>query len=169
MVINKKIPAFLNDKQINQILDMVEFDKNTCEFSFNVNKLKKNGLIYAAIDDNNLNCEDGEISKLVNLTKDNILYFLCLDIESLKKQGIMNNSSLYLFDNTEQDWENILSPFNEYTLWTSAIFDIDFNIFIIKPWSVGYNFLISGKEDIIRKICSGKDWLINDKYPIYPV
>ena len=62
----------------------------------------------------------------------------------------------------------ILSPCEEYTLWDSLLFNID-NLIIIKPWSAGYNTLITGEESVVRTICQDDHWLFNKKYPIYPL
>lgn len=169
MVINKRISTYFNDNQQNQISKFIEVNKDTFEYSFNLDELNKKKWVYAAIDDNNFNSEKNEIAKIVNLTKDKVQQFACLNLELLKTDALSENSFFYLFDNTEKDWNEILSPFNEYTLWDSAIFDINFNIFIIKPWSVGYNLLIAGKEEVIKDICSAEEWLINNKYPIFPI
>ena len=155
MITNKKIAAYFDDFQQKQMLSFFKINKKTLEFSFDLEKLNEKGWIYAAIDDNNFNKEQGEINKIINSTKENVSQFICLSLESLWT----NNSLEHTY----------LSPFNEYTLWNSAIFDINFNIFIIKPWSVGYNLLIAGEERIIKSICHGDGWLINQKYPIFPV
>ncbi len=169
MITNKKIAAYFDDFQQKQMLSFFKINKKTLEFSFDLEKLNEKGWIYAAIDDNNFNKEQGEINKIINSTKENVSQFICLSLESLWTNNSLENTYFYLFDNTEKDWNEILSPFNEYTLWNSAIFDINFNIFIIKPWSVGYNLLIAGEERIIKSICHGDGWLINQKYPIFPV
>ena len=133
MITNKKIAAYFDDFQQKQMLSFFKINKKTLEFSFDLEKLNEKGWIYAAIDDNNFNKEQGEINKIINSTKENVSQFICLSLESLWTNNSLENTYFYLFDNTEKDWNEILSPFNEYTLWNSAIFDINFNIFIIKP------------------------------------
>lgn len=166
MVINKAISDYFDCYKQQHILSLLEIDRETLEFSFNLFKLKENNWIYAAIDDNNFN---QEINKITNLKKEGIKQFVCFDLEQLLINKSLKDSHFYLFDNMEQDWHRILSPFEEYTLWNSAILDINLNLFIIKPWSVGYNLLVAGKEVLVRNICDGDGWLINQKYPIFPV
>lgn len=165
MVINKLFNDYFDFSKQQYILSFLEIDRNTLEFSFNLSKLKENNWIYAAIDDNNFH---QEINEIISLKREGIKQFVCFNLEQLLINDSLENSHFYLFDNTEQDWNKILSPFEEYTLWSSAILDINFNLFIIKPWSVGYNLLVAGKEILVRNICDGDGWLTNKKYPIFP-
>lgn len=111
-----------------------------------------------------------EIKKIVESTKYFVEKFICVNTEPLLMNNSLDNLNSYLFLNNEKDWQEILSPFNEYTLWNSVIFDINMNIFIIKPWSVGYNLMVAGDLKIVTRICnSNNGWLINKKYPICPI
>lgn len=153
--------------QQENMLSFLEINKDDLEISFNMEEIKKKKWIFAARDDNSFDIE--EIDKIVELTKYFIDSFICVKTEPLFLNNSKNLDS-YLFENNEQDWSEILSPTNEYTLWNSAIFDINMNIFIIKPWSVGYNIMVAGNPELITKICNNEDgWLINEKYPICPV
>jgi len=93
--------------------------------------------------------------------------FFCLNLDRLFNISPYEIIA-YKFDNNLEDWKTILSPDEEYTLWSSLLFNMD-NLLIIKPWSSGYNLLISGEENIVRNICTDNYWLFNKKYPIYPL
>ncbi|WP_165091141.1 hypothetical protein [Neisseria yangbaofengii] len=94
--------------------------------------------IYGAVNDNNFN--NIEILNIVKNTN-HIRKFICLNIKSILGFSIESRRDTYIFDNVEDDWKEILSGLNEYTLWDSIIFDESLNIFIIKPWSISYSIL----------------------------
>ena len=154
----------INDDICKEVIrNYLQFDKKTLEFSFNEESLIRNGWIYAAVDGSFL--EEDEVSRIISLSKKS--QFFCLNLDRL-----FNISPyeiiVYKFDNNLEDWKTILSPDEEYTLWSSLLFNMD-NLFIIKPWSSGYNLLFAGEENIVRNICTDNYWLFNKKYPIYPL
>lgn len=168
MVINKKLNDFMSLTNIENMLSFLMINKDDLEIFFNLEKLKEKKWIFVARDDNNFDID--EIKKIVESTQDLIENFICVKTEPLFINQSLKNLDSYLFENTEKDWCEILSWFNEYTLWNSVIFDINMNIFIIKPWSAGYNLMVAGEPQLITKICKRNNgWLINRKYPICPV
>lgn len=165
MEINKLNQEFIS-KYYEKILELIIFNPITLEVSFNNKMLLKKKWIYGAINDNNFNTE--EIENIIKNTK-HVKKFICLNLRSILNFDIKKIGNAYIFSNKKDDWHEILSALNEYTLWESAIFAQDLSIFIIKPWSTGYNLLLAGEENIVKSICNDTEWLINDKYPIIPL
>ena len=162
------------DKDIwDSILNLIIFDRKTLEFSFNQKELDLRRWFFCAIDDANFNIDsddsNNEVVKLISLTKE-IKTFFCLSLDFLKEnRNISSKDDFYIFENKLTDWLDILSSENEFTLWETLIFHpYGMGLFIIKPWSVGYNLLIAGKPHIIENFSTASNWLLNKKYPICP-
>ena len=160
------------------LLNFLTFTKSTGEFSFNEKWLSENKMTYVAIDDNTI--EDYEVNFIIKNTS-HLKTFYCIDltwthnffyiendIEKARKE--LFSGTVYSFLNYEQEWEKILSGFNDYCLYEVAIINYpNPEIFIIKPWSIGYNTMIATAKDWIKEINNICVWKINDKYPINPV
>lgn len=174
MAINRIDIEKLHNDVLNNILDLVLFDNKTLEFYFNQNELNSRGWFFCAIDDANFNIDDdkNEVIQLIHLTKE-MENFICLPLNFLKEsRNLSKRDELYIFDNKLSDWLEILSFQNEFTLWETLIFNpYKDGLYIIKPWSVGYNLLVAGPAEIIQKFYNNfsNNWLINEKYPIYPI
>ena len=110
-----------------KIIRFLQFDRKTLEYFFNEKEIIKNRWIYAAIDGSFL--EEDEINRIISLPKVN--NFFCLNLDGLFNES-SNKLTIYRFNNQVEDWMEILSPCEEYTLWDSLLFNID-NLIIIKP------------------------------------
>ncbi|WP_037587874.1 hypothetical protein [Stenoxybacter acetivorans] len=167
MVISNRFSNIFEESAQKMILDLFIFNRETTEFSFNENELKKRNWDYAALNSTTFDQEYGDFERLIQSTFFNKKYY-CLSLDQIKYDNYnFENSIVHIFDNIPEDWSEILLAFNEFTLWESVIFNTPpFNLFIIIPWSIGYNLLVGGESKLIRNICSG--WLINEKYPISP-
>ena len=160
------------------ILDFITYTQSTGEFSFNEKWLNDNKMTYVAIDDNTI--ENYEVDFIIKNTSHAEKYY-CIDLNSShsyfqlkddieKAREELFGATVYSFLNYEKEWEEILSGFNNYCLYEVAIINYpNPELFIIKPWSVGYNTMIATAHDWIKEINNISVWKINDKYPIYPV
>ncbi|MBH5329081.1 hypothetical protein H9Q10_05290 [Eikenella sp. S3360] len=164
MIITNNFLSLYREQDGHELKGYLKFDEATLEHDFNTAALTQKGWIYAAIDDSML--EDGEIQEITELIE--IKHLFCLDLDQLFKPNNAFDFPVHTFRNCQEDWEEILSPSQEYTLWNSLLFDGS-QLMIIKPWSAGYNLLIAGKEQTLRQICRSSNWLFNQKYPIFPL
>ena len=110
-----------------KIIRFLQFDRKTLEYFFNEKEIIKNRWIYAAIDGSFL--EEDEINRIISLPKVN--NFFCLNLDGLFNES-SNKLTIYRFNNQVEDWMELLTPCEEYTLWDSLLFNID-NLIIIKP------------------------------------
>lgn len=168
MVINKTFTTVFSQKEYQEIISYIKFDSNTQEYCLNSSAVYQNNWEFAAIDDNTIDIETGELDRLLTYTIDSKLFY-CINIKDILEIEDLNKLNIFEFNNIKSDWLEILSPYNEYTLWECVLFDKDFTIFIIKPWSAGYNTLICTDIIKLRNICTDAGWIFNDKYPITPM
>jgi hypothetical protein len=125
--------SILKELKVHEVVDkekiirFLQFDRKTLEYFFNEKEIIKNRWIYAAIDGSFL--EEDEINRIISLPKVN--NFFCLNLDGLFNES-SNKLTIYRFNNQVEDWMEILSPCEEYTLWDSLLFNID-NLIIIKP------------------------------------
>ncbi|WP_037587876.1 hypothetical protein [Stenoxybacter acetivorans] len=168
MVISKLFSELFTEAVSEEIFRLVNFNISTMEFSFNEIELNERNWVYGALDDSTFDDDDQE--RLIKKTSF-IKKYYCVDLYAIqKKESSFKNSIVHIFENTDKDWIEILSYRNQYTVWESIIFSHPpFDVFIIKPWSVGYNLLVGGNDELVRSICTSYGWWINEKHPISPV
>ncbi len=170
MVTEVNFSSLSSPNLIYEISSLINFDKNNGNYSVNLANLNKKNWIYAAIDNNDF--FDQDLTNLI-LAIDKIglsKVYATMAKNFFRQTESINNSKIWIIDNHEKDWLSIQNPEHPFTHWESILFSLPILEFlIIKPWSVGYNTLIMGKEDFITLACSTEGWLINKTYEIYPV